>query len=210
LVEALTNELPGRDIAAVFTQIEVDPNDPAFKTPTKPIGPFYDHPREELQPMVQVGSHWRKVVASPLPKRILGVHTVKSLITLGNIVICCGGGGVPVVYEDSKQRGIAAVIDKDHCSALLASNLNADALIILTDVESCYTDFGKPTQARVPVLKTSAVDNHWLESLPQGSIRPKVEASLQFVRQTGGWAAIGSLDKLSEIMIGSSGTRVIP
>lgn len=208
LDEYLENELPGRQVTAILTQVEVDEADPAFKNPQKPVGPFYEKYDESLAPMVQVGKYWRKVVPSPHPKSIVELRTIRALIELGNIVICCGGGGIPVLRKDGVIHGVPAVIDKDRTSALLAQSLGVDAFIMLTDVDSLYKNFGKPNQERVSTIFTDKLDIPFLESLPAGSIGPKVGSAIEFANQTGGWAAIGSLDKLKEVLAGTSGTRV--
>lgn len=208
LDEALSNAIPGRNVTTLITQVEVDQNDPAFKTPTKPIGPFYEVKPEGLGPVVQVGTKWRRVVASPKPKRIVELSTIQTLVKAGDVVICCGGGGIPVVRGDNGHlHGIPAVIDKDLTACLLGETLGANALIMLTDADGVYKDWGKPTQARVEVVDVHQLDHAWVETLPAGSMRPKVLAAAQFAQATGGWAAIGSLSKLDDILRGTSGTR---
>jgi nicotinamidase-related amidase len=209
LDEHLENELPGRQVTAILTQVEVDPEDPAFKKPTKPVGPFYPQYDEKLAPMVQVGEFWRKVVASPHPKSIVELRTIRALVELGNIVICCGGGGIPVIRKDGVVHGVPAVIDKDRTSALLAQSLGVDAFIMLTDVDSLYKNFGKPNQERVSRIFTDKLDKPFLDSLPAGSIGPKVASAIEFAEKTGGWAAIGSLSSLKAVLDGTSGTRVV-
>lgn len=197
-----------RQISVILTQVEVDAADPAFKNPTKPVGPFYPKYDEALAPMVKVGESYRKVVASPVPKRIVELPTIKALVELGNVVICCGGGGIPVTVRDGELHGAPAVIDKDRTSSLLARSLNADALVMLTDVDGLYRNFGKPDQEMVRNLDTSNLDKDWLATLPPGSIGPKVTSGIEFANATGGWAAIGSLDQLKDIISGNSGTRI--
>jgi nicotinamidase-related amidase len=197
-----------RSISVILTQVEVDAADPAFQKPTKPVGPFYAKYDEALAPMVKVGEQYRKVVASPLPKRIVELSTIEALVELGNVVICCGGGGVPVTLRDGELHGVPAVIDKDRTSALLARSLKVDALVMLTDVDGLYKNFGKPDQNLVSLLETSNLDNEWLGTLPPGSIGPKVASGIEFANATGGWAAIGSLNQLKNILEGTSGTRI--
>lgn len=208
LDEALSNELPGRNVTTLITQVEVDAADPAFKNPTKPIGPFYETKPEGSLPLVQVGKKWRRVVASPKPKRIVERSTIEALIKNGDVVICCGGGGIPVVRNDRGQlHGIPAVIDKDLTASLLGQSLGADALIMLTDADACYRDWGTPKQKKLDQVDADNLDPDWLEQLPAGSMRPKVLAAAEFAQSTGGWAAIGALSQLEEIIKGVAGTR---
>lgn len=204
--------LPGllpRQISVILTQVEVDSADPAFKNPTKPVGPFYDKYDEALAPLIKVGDKYRKVVASPLPKRIVELATIRALVELGNVVICCGGGGIPVTRKEGELHGVPAVIDKDRTSALLAKSLKVDALVMLTDVNGLYRNFGKPDQQLVSELHTDNLDKEWIATLPPGSIGPKVASGIEFANANpGGWAAIGSLDQLKDILKGTSGTRI--
>jgi len=209
LDEYLENALPGRQVTTILTQVEVDEHDPAFQNPTKPIGPFYDEKPKDDTPVVAVGKHWRRVVASPDPQKIVEIRTIRALVELGNIVICCGGGGIPVVRSKGHLHGVPAVIDKDKTSALLAASLGVDGFIMLTDVDALMKDFGKPTQQSVPYLYTDNLDEEFLKSLPAGSIGPKVSSAIDFANKTGGWAAIGSLGKLKDIIHGTSGTRIV-
>src|SRR3989338_5884243 len=208
LDESLANQLPGRNVTTLITQVEVDRDDPAFSAPTKPIGPFYETKPEGTAPLVQVGAKWRRVVASPKPKRIVELSTMQRLVGAGELVICCGGGGIPVVRNDHGQlHGVPAVIDKDLTASLLGQQLGADSLIMLTDADAVYKDWGKPTQQRMDVVDAFNLDPEWIAQLPAGSMRPKGIAAAEFAKSTGGWAAIGSLNKLDEIIRGTSGTR---
>jgi carbamate kinase len=209
LDEYLDNALPGKPVTTILTQVEVDAEDPAFKKPHKPIGPFYEKYDAALAPMVQVDKYWRKVVASPEPKRIVELRTIRALVELGNLVICCGGGGIPVVRKAGHMHGVPAVIDKDKTSALLATSLGVDAFIMLTDVDALYKNFGKPNQEKVSVIHTDHLDQEFINSLPPGSIGPKVSSAIEFAETTGGWAAIGSLDSLKAVLDGQSGTRIV-
>jgi len=209
----LESLLPGRDVTTLLTQVEVDIADPAFKNPTKPIGPSYPEFKPELAPMVQVQAtkKWRRVVASPNPKKIMEMGAIKSLVKLGYIVICCGGGGVPVVQKDNSIVGVEAVIDKDRTSALLATEMNADIFIMLTDTKFLYKDWGKPTKEKVTLLDVanlSQSDKDFIKGLEAGSMRPKVESGIQFAQSTKGWAAIGAMEDLELILAGKSGTRI--
>ena len=221
LESELRNILPKTaHVAALLTQVEVDPKDPAFepRNATKPIGPYYAEDRSAtLGPMVRVGDKWRRVVASPEPQRIVELDTIRTLLAQQTLVICAGGGGIPVATNPATGllQGVTAVIDKDRTAALLAEALGADALVMLTDVDCIYQDFGGPAQRRVAVVDggklTAAEEQALLQSLPAGSMRPKLEGALRFARKSGGegWAAIGSLESLPQILKGSSGTRVV-
>lgn len=211
--QELGNLLPiETPLATILTQVEVDAADPAFKTPTKPIGPVYskeDADRlstEKGWSIAPDGDKFRRVVASPRPKRIFEIRPVKWLLEHGTIVICAGGGGIPTCYDKAgKLHGIEAVIDKDLCSALLAEELNADLLVIATDVSATFIDYGKPTQKAI----ASAHPNE-LERLgfAAGSMGPKVQAACEFARNTGKVAVIGSLSDIEAIVQGDAGTRV--
>lgn len=211
--QELGNLLPiETPLATILTQVEVDAADPAFKNPTKPIGPVYskeDADRlaaEKGWSIAPDGDKFRRVVASPRPKRIFEIRPVKWLLEHGTIVICAGGGGIPTCYDkEGKLHGIEAVIDKDLCSALLAEELSADLLVIATDVSATYIDYGKPTQKAI----ASAHPNE-LERLgfAAGSMGPKVQAACEFARNTGKVAVIGSLSDIEAIVQGTAGTRV--
>lgn len=211
--QELGNLLPFEvPFATILTQVEVDAKDPAFQNPTKPIGPVYSKAEAEklaaekgwaIKPD---GDKFRRVVASPRPKRIFEIRPIKWLLEKGSIVICAGGGGIPTVYDDNRKlKGIEAVIDKDLCSALLAQELKADLLVIATDVEATYVDWGKPTQKAIAQAHPDA-----LEALgfAAGSMGPKVQAACEFARATGKTAAIGSLAGIEAIVQGKGGTLV--
>jgi carbamate kinase len=213
LVVAELEPAAGRPVAVVVTRVEVDREDPAFKNPTKPVGPFYDSQRAELlrdergwTVREDAGRGWRRVVPSPRPLRVLELDAIRTLLTSGVAVVAVGGGGVPVVSEDGRHDGIDAVIDKDHASALLAIGLGAKRLVILTQVPAVYEDFGTDEQRAVETLRPGA-DDGIVERLPAGSMRPKVEAALRFVSETGGEALITSAEALQQ---GEHGTRVLP
>jgi carbamate kinase len=202
----------GRPVAVVVTRVEVDPDDPAFQNPTKPVGPFYDSQRAELlreergwAVKEDAGRGWRRVVPSPRPLRVLELEAIRTLLASGVAVVAVGGGGVPVVSENGRHNGIDAVIDKDHASALLAIGLGAERLAILTQVPAVYDGFGTAEQRAVETLTPGADDI--VERLPAGSMRPKVEAAFRFVGETGGEALITSADALEK---GEAGTRVVP
>lgn len=210
--QELGNRLPDHPVAALLTQVEVDPDDPAFAHPTKPIGPVYDDAtarevaRTRGWEVTREGEGWRRVVASPEPRRILEVETLKLLVEHGVLVICAGGGGIPVIFDEAgRAHGVEAVIDKDRTAALLARQLGADALLLLTDVDGVYLGWGTDGARRL--------DTTTLEELPPrdrgpGSMGPKVEACADFADATGGLAAIGALTDAEAILQGRAGTRV--
>ncbi len=200
-------------VATLLTQILVDGKDPAFRNPTKFIGPVYEREEAETRAkaagwtIAQDGDKWRRVVPSPKPQEIPDMRVLKLLLDQDVIVICGGGGGIPVLRQaDGSLIGIEAVIDKDAASALLAEQLQADALLLLTDVEAVYRDFGKESQARIATLtpeEALALD------LPAGSMGPKMEAAARFAAQ-GGLAGIGRLDQAVAILEKQAGTCVLP
>ncbi|MGH3039472.1 MAG: carbamate kinase [Gaiellaceae bacterium] len=204
-----------KPVAVVVTHIVVDPADPAFGTPTKPIGPHYPSGRaRELERdrgwtlREEQGRGWRRVVPSPRPLEVVELGTVRTLLESGQLIVAAGGGGIPVVRRDGSFDGIDAVIDKDHASALLAVGLGAERLVILTEVAGVYKDFdadggdGEPLGVLSPERDAGLV-----VELPAGSMRPKVEAAFGFVTQTGGEALITSAEAVRN---GEAGTRVAP
>ncbi|MGZ3360059.1 MAG: carbamate kinase [Xanthobacteraceae bacterium] len=210
--QALSNELPGREIATLLTQVEVDSSDPAFAKPSKPIGPIYGEAEaRELSArtswtfMPDAGG-FRRAVPSPAPRRIREINVIKLLVQSGMVVICAGGGGIPVVATaDGALRGIEAVIDKDLSSALLAEEIGADALLLLTDVPAVWTKWpmsaGRPIGHITPrELRTYAFE--------PGSMAPKVEAACRFAERTGRIAGIGAIDQAEAILAGGAGTIV--
>jgi carbamate kinase len=213
--QELGNLLPfERPFATLLTMIEVDPADPAFEDPTKFIGPVYDKAdadrigAEKGWTFKQDGSHWRRVVPSPLPKRIFELQPIKWLLEHDTVVIAAGGGGIPTMYEPGKQRklvGVECVIDKDLATELLARELKADLFVILTDVDAVYLDWGKPGQR---AIRSAGPDAISALLFPAGSMGPKVEAACRFARATGKRAAIGALADLAGIIAGSAGTTV--
>jgi carbamate kinase len=213
LVAAELEPAAGRRVAVVITRVEVDPNDPAFQSPTKPVGPFYDAARAEALERERgwaveedAGRGWRRVVPSPKPLNVLELEPIRTLLESGVAVVAAGGGGVPVVSRDGRHDGIDAVIDKDHASALLGVGLGAERLVILTQVPGVYENFGSEEQRLIPELRLGS-DDAIAERLAAGSMRPKVEAALRFVRQTSGEALITSAEALEN---GEAGTRVVP
>lgn len=213
LEQELGNLLPHRVIATLMTRIEVSASDPAFSAPSKPIGPVYDAEqagriaREQGWTMAADGAAFRRVVPSPAPQRILGLQPIEWLLAHGALVIAAGGGGIPVMADAQGHgmRGVEAVIDKDLCSALLATALHAHCLIIATDVDAVYLDFGLPTQRPVGKVAPEALEQ---TSFPAGSMGPKVVAACAFVRATGQRAVIGSLNQIEAMLRGEAGTQV--
>jgi carbamate kinase len=210
--QALAKELPGHELASLLTQVEIDPADPAFAAPVKPIGPIYDaEQRDRLERetgwrFVKDGAGWRRAVPSPMPQRILEINAIKLLVRGGATVICAGGGGIPVVTgEDGARRGVEAVIDKDHSAALLAEELAADALLLLTDVPAVWTRW--PMAQGVPIGRISAAALRRIAFAP-GSMAPKVAAACRFVERTGRMAGIGALGDAEAILAGTAGTIV--
>ena len=211
--QELSNLLPaGHRCATLLTQTEVDPNDPAFQNPTKPIGPVYDR-TEARRLAVQRGwsiapdgEFFRRVVPSPRPRQILEMGVIELLVERQVTVICAGGGGIPVVRrKDGQIIGVEAVIDKDFASALLARELGADALVMLTDVEAVYQGWGE-ADARA-LRRVSAGELRQLKFVP-GSMGPKVAAACEFVEQAGGLAGIGQLKDASALLSGEAGTLI--
>lgn len=211
--QELGNLLPSdQSLATMLTMIEVDRNDPAFANPTKPIGPIYDQETAERLKAARGwaiapdGDSFRRVVASPKPKRIFEIRAIRSLVERGTIVICAGGGGIPTVYDEAGLlHGVEAVIDKDLASALLAEQLDAQLLVIATDVDGVYTDWGTPRQARLGRVTPEELA---VLDLPPGSMGPKVDAACGFAQSTGNEAVIGSLADIAKIVAGDAGTRV--
>ncbi|HEY2829387.1 MAG TPA: carbamate kinase [Thermoanaerobaculia bacterium] len=222
LQQAIRNRLEsigiGGEVAAVLTEVEVDPNDAAFKRPTKPIGPFFTRYRAEALERdlgwtmrEDSGRGWRHVVPSPRPLRILNMKTIARMVAEASVIIAAGGGGIPVVRgRDGQWRGIEAVIDKDYASALLAGELNADLFIILTSVSKVAIDFGKPSQQSVDRLTAAEAEKHLAAGqFPPGSMGPKIEASIQFVHATGKQVLITDVDHLRDALEGREGTVVV-
>jgi len=209
---ALANALAGRDIATLLTQVEVDPADPAFSAPTKPIGQVYSDPEaqrlaaEMSWPMVRDGGGWRRAVPSPAPRRIREINAIKLLLQAGIIAVCAGGGGIPVaVARSGEVRGVEAVVDKDLAAALLAEAVAADFLLLLTDVSAVWTSW--PMEAGAPIGRTTPAELRGRD-FAAGSMGPKVEAACRFVERTGQPAAIGAIDQAEPILLGKAGTLI--
>jgi carbamate kinase len=203
---------PQYPVAALLTQTVVDAHDPAFKNPTKPVGPVYDRPEAERIAAERGwsvgadGSKFRRLVPSPEPREILEIRTIEILMQAGIAVICAGGGGIPVArLPNGAYHGVEAVIDKDLASALLARELGADALVMLTDVAAVEVDHGTPSARAIRVASPTALSKLDFEA---GSMGPKVAAAIGFVNETGGFAAIGRLEDVEAILDGRRGTQV--
>jgi carbamate kinase len=218
LEQELGNQLPfERPLATLLTMIEVDGADPAFANPTKPIGPIYDAAeaarleKEKGWAFKADGDSMRRVVPSPLPKRIFELHAIEALLDRGTIVICAGGGGIPTMYSDEptpagrRLVGVEGVIDKDMASALLAIDLHADSLVIVTDVDAAYANWGTPEQEAIRRASPEALR---AGQFADGSMGPKVRAACEFVEKTGNPAAIGSITETAALLRGEAGTTV--
>jgi carbamate kinase len=224
LQQAIGNELERRGlprrVVTLVTQVVVDPSDPAFKNPTKYVGPYYS--REEAERMSRETGWvfkpdprggYRRVVPSPRPLDVVEIDAVRRLVEEGYIVVTVGGGGIPVIRRDSRIEGVEAVIDKDMASSLVARLLRARALIILTDVDYVYLDYGKPSQKPLRILKASEARKLLEEGqFPPGSMGPKVQAAVEFVEAMGRghFAAIGKLEEALAVVKGDKGTRILP
>jgi carbamate kinase len=203
---------------SLITQVEVDVDDPAFQHPTKPVGAFMDeataqHRREQdaWQVMEDAGRGWRRVVASPRPVEIVEWDLLEKLVRAGACVVCAGGGGVPVVRTALGYRGVAAVIDKDLTSSLLAQRLRADLLLISTGVEKVCLHFGTPQQQELSRLTASQARQHLLEGhFKVGSMKPKIDAGLAFVESTGGRIVITDAPNIARAVAGETGTEILP
>jgi carbamate kinase len=217
IMHELGNLLPfDKPVATLLTMIEVDSRDPAFERPTKPIGPLYtdveaarlaDERGWEFRPD---GASLRRVVASPQPKRIFGVQPIRRLLEDGSVVVCAGAG-IPTAYTDQlvpagrRLTGVEAVIDKDLASAMLAVDLDADALLIVTDIDAVYSDWGMPQQR---ALRFASAAELMSTVFAEGSMGPKVQAACRFVAETDRFAAIGSIDDAQALLDGSAGTQI--
>lgn len=221
LQQSLENELHRRwmnkSVATIVTQIAVDPNDPAFENPSKPVGDFYT--KEQADEIAKekgytfkedAGRGYRQVVPSPLPMKIMELDSIKTLIDANNLVIAGGGGGVPVIITDKGLEGVPAVIDKDRSSALLADKIDADKLIILTAVDHVYVNYGKPDEKALKTLNVAEVQKYVKEGqFAAGSMLPKIEACLSFVEgHPEREALITSLDGLDDALAGKVGTVI--
>lgn len=214
LLQALQNHLPGRQVAAIINQTLVEANDPAFENPTKFVGEVYGE--EEARALGEKrgwvmrpdGDKWRRVVGSPQPRRVVETRLIRLLLNSGAVVVCAGGGGVPVIRNESGQlEGVEAVVDKDLTSSVLAEALDADVLLVLTDIPHVMSDFGTPDAAPILRATPSALQR---QQFPAGSMGPKVDAVCRFVEVTGDMAAIGRLEDAEAILRGEAGTIITP
>lgn len=204
-------------VVTVVTQVIVDADDPAFHNPTKPIGPFYDeakarrYEREQGWAVIEdAGRGWRRVVASPIPREIVELEAMRTLLGAGFVVVGVGGGGIPVVRdEEGVLRGVEAVIDKDYASSLLAAGLEADLFLISTAVEKVYLNYGKPDQIALDHLTVEQAKGYLEEGhFPPGSMGPKMRAVIEFLEQGGKEALITSPENLARALRGETGTRI--
>ena len=222
LQQAIQQELKARGVdkecAAIVTQVVVDENDPGFAKPTKPVGSFYT--KEEADKIAaekgftfveDAGRGYRRVVPSPIPQRIVELKVVEQLVKAGDIVITVGGGGIPVVETEQGLKGVAAVIDKDRSSALLAQSIGADMLIILTAVDRVCINYNKPDQKELPTMTLEEAEKYIEEKqFAPGSMLPKVQSCMEFVKNNtnGGQALITSLQKAKVALQGETGTII--
>ncbi len=220
--QSLMNEFQRRGITrqavTVVTQVVVDKEDPAFQNPTKPIGSFMSeeeagcHAREDGWTVVEdAGRGWRRVVPSPDPKAIVEISAIKDLINKGYVVICVGGGGIPVIEKNGELDGVAAVIDKDYASSLLASEIKSEMLIISTGVEKVAINFGKPEQRGLDRLTLAEAEAFMAAGhFPPGNMGPKITAILNYLKKGGREGLITSPAAIVEAMEGKAGTRIVP
>jgi len=213
--QELGNLLPSdKPFATVLTMVEVNPDDPAFANPEKFIGPVYE--QEEADRLAaekgwvfkQDGAKWRRVVASPLPRRVFEIRPIRWLLEYGAVVICTGGGGIPTMYRPGTHmlEGAEVVVDKDRASSLLARDLDADLFVMATDVDGVYRDWGKPSQQRIDRATSTELSG---SEFAAGSMGPKVEAAVDYAERTGHRAAIGTLADVEGLVAGTHGTSVV-
>lgn len=214
--DALEARGAGRAVAAVVTQVVVDRDDPGFATPTKPIGPFFSAGRarrlaeaRDWDVAEDSGRGWRRVVASPVPREIIEWPQVRALLRDKQVVIACGGGGIPVVRGRDGLDGVEAVIDKDLAAALVGGLVKAKTLLLLTGVEQVFLDFGTPDERSISAMRVDEARRHMEDGqFPAGSMGPKVDAAIRFVEAGGREAIITSLAATADAMAGRAGTRV--
>ena len=214
LLESELEPVAGRPVVCLLTHVLVAEDDPAFAEPTKPVGPFYDEEQARSlerdrgwQVVHDAGRGWRRVVPSPQPLEVVELEAIRSLLASGTIVVACGGGGIPATRRGEHLAGIDAVIDKDRASSLLACALGAERFVILTEVPAVFADFGTDRQQELRTLSVEEAEA-LLPGLAAGSMRPKVEASVEFVRATGHEALITSPAALGDALEGRTGTRI--
>ena len=206
-----------RNVVSVVTQVVVDASDPAFSDPRKRVGRFWNE--EEATAMMaadpdlvmkeDAGRGWRRVVPSPEPIDVLEVDFVREAYTRGDVVIACGGGGIPVMFHGGRYRGVEAVVDKDKASAVLAARCNVEVLLILTDVEQVYLDFKEPGQQGIDYMSVEeAMDFLRAGEFSEGSMKPKIEAAIEFLGMGGERVVITSLEKVKDALDGKTGTHM--
>ena len=207
-----------REVATLLTQVVVDPDDPAYRQPTKPVGPFYTKEQAERfrdaegwSIVEDSGRGWRRTVCSPKPLKVLALRTIRYLVEAGTVVIACGGGGIPVNQDNHSVVGTEGVIDKDATAALLAYNLGAELFMVLTGVEKVCVDFGKPTQRDIDVM-TAREARQWLSEgqFPPGSMGPKIEGALEYIEKGGKEAIIAHERNVVAAMREGRCTRIVP
>ncbi|MCK4552377.1 MAG: carbamate kinase, partial [Tenericutes bacterium] len=217
LLTELKNQNMSQQVATIITQVEVDEHDEAFLNPTKPIGSFYDEAsakefaKTKGYDMVEdAGRGYRRVVPSPKPVNVVEIDIIRTLVNAGHLVITVGGGGIPVIKEGNKFKGVPAVIDKDFASSKLADLLNADMLIILTAVDKVKINYNKPNESSLDNVTTKDLDKYIEEGhFLKGSMLPKIEAAKAFVSgKNGRIAIIASLEEAREAILGNAGTRI--
>lgn len=216
LEQELGNVLPFEvPLATILSMVEVDPNDPAFRDPTKFVGPIYDETTAKALAadkgwtVKPDGANWRRVVPSPRPLRIFELRPMRWLLDHGVVIICAGGGGIPTMYAPGEERhlvGVEAVIDKDLASSLLARDLEAELFIMATDVDGVYRDWGTPDQARMDRITPDELRDH---GFPAGSMGPKVDAAVEFASGRGRRAVIGGLNDIDGMLAGTAGTNIV-
>jgi carbamate kinase len=206
-----------RNVVSVITQVVVDADDPAFRDPRKRVGRFYT--AEEAEAMMaadpdlvmkeDAGRGWRRVVPSPEPIDVLEVDFVKEAYSRGDVVIACGGGGIPVMFSGGRYRGVEAVVDKDRASAVLAARCGVEVFLILTDVEQVYLDYKEPGQRGIDYMSIEEAMDHLREGeFSEGSMRPKIEAAIEFLGMGGDRVVITSLEKVGDALDGKTGTHM--
>ena len=217
LMNCMKNNNIERDVVTILSQVVVDKNDPSVLNPTKPVGPFYT--KEEAEKLhnefgwtmiEDAGRGYRQVVPSPIPLDIVPFKTIKNLVDNNQIVIACGGGGIPVyVNEEGGFEGVDAVIDKDFASALLANKIEADLLVILTGVDRVCINYGKPNQLEVPEMNVEQAQKYFDEGqFPKGSMGPKIQAAIKFLNNGGGKVLITSIERIVDAIEGKTGTMI--
>ncbi len=206
-----------RNVVSVVTQVLVNADDPAFDDPSKGVGRFYTEEqakarmtdREDLVMREDAGRGWRRMVPSPEPIDVLEVDFVKEAFSEGDVVIACGGGGIPVTFKQGRYMGVEAVIDKDRASAVLAARCGVEVLLILTDVEQVFLDYNKPSQAGIDYMSVEEAMDHLRDGqFSEGSMRPKIEAAIDFLNLGGEMVVITSLDRAKDALDGETGTRM--